>query len=556
VTRGRAAALAILVLGVLALLLFLPRPAERIAEDGVSAQRPPSVSMGDTPEAVAPGDVPRAVPGKGSRPGKDEDPAQPTEPLCAVTCALEDGTPVAGAMFTFAAVKGFANATRSAFSGPTGEAAIPRGRSAMVGHPHAEPVSADGGTLSPGERGGFVVRGDGDRMRVTFRDKPGMAHVRLVNAETGEPVAKVDGIHVKWHMPGGWMSLDYGSDTAPGGWIPVPEGRLPEGGPEAADLQKVEIEFAMPGFEKARLPLRDVRGRMEVRVRPVPPDATGKVVSVRVPEEEAPGEGEEFPLFLEGIESQLRWTGPDPAPPTEGVLGLPRIEGPFALYNLAPGPWVLEVTATREDNTVVRGKAEFVKGGGTADIGTIELRPGGRVSLRVVDAAGEAIPQAWAVVLRPEENVDQARRLDLDREGTVQVGDLEPDVAHRVVVKGLPREMEQSVVAAVRGKPVEFRWTDRLVPCRISLSVDGKAVANPDGRTTIPAVVQESPLPRDKGAWKPDGTFEAKLVPGTYRFSALATPKEGGDLALFAGEVTVPPGESFEARLELERGKR
>jgi hypothetical protein len=68
--------------------------------------------------------------------------------------------------------------------------------------------------------------------------------------------------------------------------------------------------------------------------------------------------------------------------------------------------------------------------------------------------------------------------------------------------------------------------------------------------------VQESPLPRDKGAWKSDGTFEAKLVPGTYKFSALATPKEGGDLALFSGEVNVPSGDAFEVRLELQRGNR
>ncbi len=120
-------------------------------------------------------------------------------------------------------------------------------------------------------------------------------------------------------------------------------------------------------------------------------------------------------------------------------------------------------------------------------------------------------------------------------------------------MKGLPRDLEQSVTAAPDAKPVEFRWPEKLVPCLITLIVDGKTVSNPDGRTTIPATVKESPLPRDKGAWRPDGTFSASLVPGTYRFSVYATPKEGGDLALFGGEVTVPSGDSFETRLELQR---
>ena len=97
--------------------------------------------------------------------------------------------------------------------------------------------------------------------------------------------------------------------------------------------------------------------------------------------------------------------------------------------------------------------------------------------------------------------------------------------------------------------------TEKLVPCRIPPPiVDGRRSPAPTGGA--PSAVQESPLPRDKGAWKSDGTFEAKLVPGTYKFSALATPKEGGDLALFSGEVNVPSGDAFEVRLELQRGNR
>jgi hypothetical protein len=306
----------------------------------------------------------------------------------------------------------------------------------------------------------------------------------------------------------------------------------------------------MPGFEAARRPLQEIRGRVEVRVQPVPPDAKGVVefpVDVWVKKENS--------MRSESVTAHLRWTGPDPAPSTEGVLGLPSRIGAFRIYSLPDGPWELEVAGSIRGE-VVRGRKAFERRGDTVDLGTIELRPSGRVVLRVVDSAGDPVPQAWAVVVRPDEDPEKARRLDLDGNGSVAVRDLEPGVGHRAVVKGLPRDLEQTVVAAADPKPVVFAWPGKLVPCRIRLLVDGRAVANPDERTTIPAVVQESPLPREKGTWRPDGTFEAGLVPGTYRFSVLATPKEGGALAPFSAEFTVPEGDLFEVRLELQREGR
>jgi hypothetical protein len=217
---------------------------------------------------------------------------------------------------------------------------------------------------------------------------------------------------------------------------------------------------------------------------------------------------------------------------------------------------VLEVAGKYADRGTVRGKVAFTAGGGTLDVGTVVLQPAGTVVVSVVDADGKPIPQAWAVVVRADEAPEQGRRLELDDAGRAAVGDLEPGVAHRAVVYGLPREMEQSVVAEAAGKSAEFTWPERLVPCRIRLLVERRAVADPTGKGTIPATVQESPLPRHRGTWHPDGTFEAPLVPGTYRFAVLATPKEGGAAALFAGSVTVPAGEAFATDLELEREAR
>jgi hypothetical protein len=147
--------------------------------------------------------------------------------------------------------------------------------------------------------------------------------------------------------------------------------------------------------------------------------------------------------------------GADPAPRAADVLGLPTEDGRFSLYDLPDGPWVMEIAST-VDNLVVRGKKAFEKHGGAVDLGTIELVPAGKVAIRVVDSAGEPIPQAWAVIVRPEENPDQGRRLDLDQNGRVAVGDPGQHRAPRGG-EGAPRDLEQTVVAAADAKPVEFK---------------------------------------------------------------------------------------------------
>jgi hypothetical protein len=475
-------------------------------------------------------------------------------------CVLEDGTPLVRVMIS--SLVGEERAKGSgAFSGPSGEFRIerPGGTEFEAMFPYSELVAVEGGTILEKTKilESWIFRAEGTTVHLVYRDRAGTAHVRLVNADTNAPVTNVAGLRVAYLFRAGSLSYGVAADEGFGGWIPIAEGRLPEVGPDAEgkerdvarldiDLSKVEVEFAMPGFEKGRLPLKDIRGRMELRVRPVPADATGEV-GIVIPR----GDGE-----ILGINSRIRSTVEAPADAGAGVVGLPGGLGPFALYDLPDGSWEIEVAATLAGGSVVRAKKSFEKHGAPVDLGKIELRASGAVAICVMDSESKPIPQAWAVIVRSEENPDQGRRLDLDERGVARLGDLEPGASHRVIVKGLPREMEQAAVAVEKPRFLEFRWPERLVPCRITLLVDGKAVANADGKKTIPAVVQDSPLPRDKGAWGSDGTFEAKLVPGTYKFSALATPKEGGDLALFAGEVTVPAGDAFETRLELRREGR
>lgn len=575
-TRGRkhVAAAAAVVLALVAWLLLrggsgeadrTPAP-EGGSESATSRRNPSDAPPPDSP--ASPGPVETSEP---AAPSSAATAAAAGEHRALATCALEDGTPLAGVRFGIRS----GPPDVDQITGAGGSQSDSEGRYELrwrasgdrpvvwsIFHPHAGLVSAQGAVVVQTEEdstdGMARIQVLADDVGLVFRDNPGTAHVRLVDADTDKPVTNVEGLRVIYRIPRGTMSYVVTPDPGLGGWIPLPEGRLPEVGDDARDsllridVATVVVELAMPGFEKASLPLSDVRGRREVRVRPVPPDATGEVVNLSQFDVEV-RQNEFIADPPESVSTRLRWTGPDPAPATTEVLGLPTHVGKFALYGLPSGPWHLEVAATTSKNTVTRGGRNFEFRGATVDLGKIELRDAGKVALRVVDSAGEGIPQAWAVVVRPEEDPGKARRLDLDEQGVTAVGDLEPGVVHRAIVKGLPRELEQAIQAKTDAKPVEFVWPEKLVPCRIALIVDGRAVANADGRKTIPAAMQESPLPRDKGAWGADGTFEAKLVPGTYRFSALATPKEGGDLALFAGEVTVPAGDAFETRLELKR---
>lgn len=572
-TRGKVAAVAVAVLAAIGWWLFGTGAEPRAARtDDPEAPRAVNVSTDETRRSTDPAPAPPAVESvsRAALPTPPEPGDTPAEVVEGV-CVLEDGTPLEGLRLIVVVSVPSGGDTFWIHSGPDGgfRAETPAGAtridSLYFSGVEIDLVAVEGGILikEPDKSVATVVKPGTGPLRLVFRDMAGVAHIRLVDADSGSPVTQVKGLQVRWLIPGGSLSMGIPENQAPGGWIPIPEGRLPEvGRGEQAgitvDISKVEVEFAMPGFEKGRLALADIRGRMEIRVRPVPPDAKGTVASPRIlaMANGVTSVSEMMTTEPVPVTARLRWTGPEPAPRTSEVLGLPTVGGPFALYDIPDGPWEIEVSAVLPGNNIVRGKKAFEMHDSTTDLGTIELRPAGKVALRVVDSANEPIPQAWAVIVRPEENPDQGRRLDLNPLGMVSVGDLEPGIGHRAVVKGLPRDLEQTVVASADAKPVEFRWNEKLVACRITLIVDGKGVANPDGRATIPAVVQESPLPRDRGAWKADGTFEAKLVPGTYRFSALATPKEGGDLALFSGEVTVPSGDAFEARLELQRGNR
>jgi len=568
-TRNRLAALSVLAAALLlGLLLWLVLGGGPAAErgDGEEPDRPrparevPHEEAPATPAAVKaarpePAGVPAAAP-DAPAPAPSAPPAEASVPGLAV---LEDGTPLAGVRFWYGQGPGGGKTPIGGESGIDGAFGLPPGRPASVQHPWATPVAAAGGTL---ENGVVTAAADAERLVLTFRDRPGTAHVRLVDASTGAPVTNVAGLRETWEIPGAVLVVNLESDPGLGGWIPVTEGRLPESvGVDPAMLRvdpgKVTLVLEMPGYEAARLPLAEVRGRREVRVAPVEADVRGVVEVALISSLLS-----QPPFALGPVSMEIRSLDPQPRKVPDDLLGLPREPGPFALYGLPDGAWEIRITTTGMNGQgEYRAVRSFEKHGAPVDLGRIPLLQAGTsaVEVRVLDSEGHPLPQATVAVVRAGEEGGGAAALDLDAEGRVTVGGLQTGVDYRVLVRGLPRPLEQAVRAEEMADGelslppvVEFRWPDRVVPCRITLVVDGKVVANPDGSTTIPATIQESPLPRDRGAWGADGTFSADLVPGTYRFSALATAKDGNGLALFKGEVTVPAGESFETRLEMK----
>ena len=562
---------AVAAIAVLAALLWLlsspgrtPAPDDAPEESRSTAPRE-SGEAAEAREAAAGGARAAERPAPGSPESGDEPAAGPEEkkePTIPGLCVLEDGTPLAGVQVHISRgdplpdqrILEAIGTWTSHRSQADGSFELHAGRRLSAQHPWAGVVAVEGGVLET-EAKITLVRTDAAAasVKVIFRDNPGTAHVRLVDSSTQQPITDLRGFRLSYLLGGdqsGRAVYDFPKDTGLGGWIPIREGALPEDLAVEADPGTVVVEFAVSGFAPARVGLLQIRGRMMVGVDPIPPCVTGLIALPKGPY--APPE-----MAHQPVSASIRPQDGQPPADLAGVRGLPTAIGLFRLDDLPQGAYVLEITDTRYA-TIRRAKRAFEYRGSPVDLGTIEFSVGARINARAIDSEGKPIPQARLVIVREGEDPEKARVLPKDQDGRVGLSDLEPGVDHRVVALGLPRVLEKPARTTADGKPVEveLQWPERLVPCRISLVVDGKAVQNPDGSRTIPATVHESPLPREEGAWNPDGTFEARLVPGTYRFSVYATPEGGGDLVLFAGEVTVPAGDSFETRVELAREGR
>ena len=197
----------------------------------------------------------------------------------------------------------------------------------------------------------------------------------------------------------------------------------------------------------------------------------------------------------------------------EAAADLPTETGEFGIRNLPDGDYLIEFVS-EDDGNVVRAKREFRVAGYTADLGEIDLTVYSGIRAKVVDVAGRPIEQADVVVVRPEENPEQARRLNANQDGWVTYFDLEPDLVHQVVVLGLPTRLERTVRTpgrSLEATDVVFETSLRTVPTTIAFYVDGEF-------TRFEALAGLQSDTRLKKSPTRDGIVSTWLLPGTYRF--------------------------------------
>ena len=197
----------------------------------------------------------------------------------------------------------------------------------------------------------------------------------------------------------------------------------------------------------------------------------------------------------------------------EDATGVPVEVGEFAIRDLPDGDYLIEFVS-EEDGQVVRARRNFRVAGYTADLGDIQLKVSTGIRARIVDVAGRPIEQADVVVVRPEEDPEQARKLTPDKNGWVTFMDLEPDLVHQVVVLGLPTRLERSVRTperALETVSAVFKSPLRVVPVTIAFFIDGEFTKMQE----IEGLESDTKL---KTLTVLDGIFTTYLLPGTYRF--------------------------------------
>ncbi len=197
----------------------------------------------------------------------------------------------------------------------------------------------------------------------------------------------------------------------------------------------------------------------------------------------------------------------------ENATGLPSETGEFAIRDLPDGEYVIEFVSDAEGR-VVRARRNFRVAGYTADLGDVDLTIHAGIRAKVVDVDGRAIEQADVVVVRPEEDPEQARRIRSDGDGWVTYFDLEPDLVHQVVVLGLPTRLERSVRTPQSSEEVVtvvFETTLRTVPTTVTFHIDGELTPV----SAIKGLRSDTGLKKLPGR---DGVLTTWLLPGTYRF--------------------------------------
>ncbi|MHC4472749.1 MAG: peptidase associated/transthyretin-like domain-containing protein [Planctomycetota bacterium] len=223
---------------------------------------------------------------------------------------------------------------------------------------------------------------------------------------------------------------------------------------------------------------------------------------------------------LAGAKVFVQWRSAEPA--GEAVLfdyyppRLPLEPGVFWSSALTPGTYEFEFSAVK-DGVLVRAKTTVVVGEEGGEMPPVRLEPRAGVRARVLDADGKPVPQARIVVVRPEEDPGRGHRVEPGPDGWIAYRDLEPGVYHRVVVYGVPEEIERTVRVPPEPKGVaqeEIRLEARVVPVKLRFMCEEK-----DSKE-IPIAAVSARLVETGWEWESAADLGEVLLPGTYEFRA------------------------------------
>jgi hypothetical protein len=191
-----------------------------------------------------------------------------------------------------------------------------------------------------------------------------------------------------------------------------------------------------------------------------------------------------------------------------GTSGSP--DGRFTIYDLAPGDYVVEVTAPERGRAVA--SSVKVTAGATTDVGRLTLKAGGIVRGQVVDSAGAGIPGATVAVSQPGifSFADRATATS-DGSGAFEVRDVAPGVVSATATHPSYAAAQVGGLEVDTGKPAE---------ARIVLSQGGRIEGTARRRGSQPiagATVQVRPAGRGRmGMMLADATNAVTAPDGSY----------------------------------------
>ncbi len=212
--------------------------------------------------------------------------------------------------------------------------------------------------------------------------------------------------------------------------------------------------------------------------------------------------------------------------------------------------------------------------GGSRDLGTVELAPGGSLLARIVDSetgraasaiaavllSASGLPEGVEAMLAGRSPVAEAEA-SVDEQGWLQLRGVKPGSYSLVASGAGGRLLVSPLFAVAAGEELLLPDLELPAPATALLSVAAGSEALPEGATLelaasyLPAGCRWAPVPRFRQALKVGEPLDLSgLPPGHWRFEAVLLPSGGGRYTAGKVETDLAPA-SFTA-LELPLGGR